>query len=45
MHMCSVSEVSNVHVQNMLFAKQNHCWIVMHECQGPGSGNKLLGKS
>ena len=43
--MHSASEVSKVHVQNMLLLTKSHCWIVMHECQGPGSDNKHLDKS
>ena len=45
MHMYSVSEVGNVHMQNMLLLNKSHCWIVVHECQGPGSDNNVLGKS
>ena len=42
MHMHSVSEVSNVHVQNtLLLNKVISGWQCIH-CQGPASDNRAL---
>ena len=41
-HMCSVSEVSNVHAQNtLLLNKVIAGWQCIH-CEGPGSDNRAL---